>query len=64
MYVAPDYSQTVVGREKRDYAWIMARAPAMPQADLKRLTALLASQGYDIGWLRQVPQQRRAVTEP
>ena len=64
MYVAPDYIQTVVGREKRDYAWIMARAPAMPQADLKRLTALLASQGYDIGRLRRVPQQRRALTGP
>jgi apolipoprotein D and lipocalin family protein len=64
MYVAADYSQTVVGREKRDYAWIMARAPTMPQADLQRLTALLASQGYDIGRLRRVPQRSRAVTEP
>ena len=64
MYVAADYSQTVVGREKRDYAWIMARSPTMSQADLQRLTALLASQGYDIGRLRRVPQQRRAVTEP
>ena len=43
---------------------MISRAPTMPQADLQRLTALLASQGYDIGRLRQVPQQRRAVTEP
>ena len=63
MYVAADYSQTVIGREKRDYAWIMARTPAIPDADYRRLSALLAAQGYDITLLRQVPQQPRAAAE-
>jgi apolipoprotein D and lipocalin family protein len=61
MYVNADYSQTVIGREKRDYAWIMARAPSMPDADYQRLSALLRSQGYDTTLLRKVPQ--RAVVE-
>ena len=63
MYVAPDYSQTVIGREKRDYAWIMARSPQIPDSDYQRLSDLLSSQGYDRALLRKVPQQDRAVRE-
>jgi apolipoprotein D and lipocalin family protein len=62
MYVAADYSQTVIGREKRDYAWIMARTPAIPDADYQRLSALLRAQGYDTSRLRKVPQ-RSVVAE-
>jgi apolipoprotein D and lipocalin family protein len=57
MYVDPDYSQTVIGREKRDYAWIMARSPTMSDSNFQRLSALLSSQGYDIQLLRKVPQK-------
>lgn len=57
VYVAPDYSTTVVGREKRDYAWIMARAPVIPEAQYRHLLGLLADQGYDISKVQKVPQQ-------
>jgi apolipoprotein D and lipocalin family protein len=57
VHVAPDYSSTVVAREKRDYAWIMARAPALPEAELEALAALLRAQGYDTTKLRKVPQR-------
>jgi apolipoprotein D and lipocalin family protein len=60
MYVDTDYSQTVIGREKRDYAWIMARSPTMPDADFQRFSALLRDQGYDVSLLRRVPQQPAA----
>ena len=56
-YVAPDYSQTMVVRERRDYAWIMARAPAIAEADYEHLAQLLATLGYDISRLRKVPQR-------
>jgi apolipoprotein D and lipocalin family protein len=55
-WLAPDYSEVVVTREKRDYVWIMARTPAIPDADLARLTAFVASQGYDVAKLQRVPQ--------
>jgi len=55
--VDPDYTQTVIGREKRDYVWIMARQPTMPGADYQRLVALLASQGYDVARIQRVPQR-------
>jgi apolipoprotein D and lipocalin family protein len=64
MYVDADYSQTVIGREKRDYAWIMARTPTIPDADYQKLTALLRDQGYDVERLRKVPQQPRTVPRP
>jgi apolipoprotein D and lipocalin family protein len=54
-YVAPDYGQVVVAREKRDYVWIMARTPAIPADDLARLTAFVAAQGYDTSRLQRMP---------
>lgn len=57
-YVADDYGQTVIAREKRDYVWIMSRTPAMSDADLKKLTDFVARQGYDVSKLQRVPQVR------
>ena len=56
-WLAPDYGQVVIGREKRDYVWIMARQPQIPQADYQRLLGFLREQGYDAARLRKVPQQ-------
>ncbi len=55
-YLAPDYGQTVITREKRDYVWIMSRTPTMSEADLKKLTDFVARQGYDVSKLQKVPQ--------
>lgn len=52
-----DYSQTVIGRNKRDYVWIMARTPQIPEADYLRLVTELKGQGYDVSKLRRVPQR-------
>ena len=52
-----DYGQTVIGRNKRDYVWIMARSPQIPEADYERIVAELATQGYDVTKLRKVPQR-------
>jgi apolipoprotein D and lipocalin family protein len=55
-YLSPDYTQTVIAREKRDYVWIMARTPTIPEADLARLIAFVGTQGYDTGKIQRVPQ--------
>lgn len=57
MFVDDAYTQTVIGRTKRDYAWIMAREPEIPAADYARHVALLERNGYDVARLRLVPQQ-------
>ena len=33
LYPDRQYTQTVIGRQKRDYAWIMARTPTIPVTD-------------------------------
>ena len=52
-----DYGQTVIGRNKRDYVWIMARSPQIPEADYEQIVAELVAQGYDVTKLRKVPQR-------
>jgi apolipoprotein D and lipocalin family protein len=55
IYLSDDYERTIIGRTKRDYAWIMARKPSIPAEDYTRLVEFLAGQGYDPGKLRRVP---------
>ena len=55
-YLSNDYSQAVITREKRDYVWIMARTPTIPEADFERLKAFVGTQGYDLSKLQRVPQ--------
>ena len=57
IHLAPDYSHTVIGREKRDYVWIMARTPSMPSEDYERILRQLAAQGYDVARIGRVPQR-------
>jgi apolipoprotein D and lipocalin family protein len=56
-YLNADYTQTVIGREKRDYLWIMARTPEIPDADYQRILQFVAAQGYDTAQIRKVPQR-------
>jgi len=51
------YTQTVIARQARDYVWIMARQPAIPDADYARILAFLEAQGYDVSKIRKVPQR-------
>ncbi len=54
-HLSDDYSQPL-SAAKRDYVWIMARSPQIPEADYQRIVAELATQGYDVTKLRKVPQ--------
>ncbi|GAB2590674.1 lipocalin family protein [Dyella jejuensis] len=56
-YVNADYGNVIVARSKRDYVWIMARTPGLPEAVYQQLTARVAALGYDTHKLRKVPQQ-------
>ena len=55
--LSADYSQTVIGRSKRDYLWIMARTPSIAEADYTALVEKAKALGYDTSKLRKVPQQ-------
>ncbi len=57
VYLDDDYSQTVIARQKRDFIWIMARTPTIPDDDYDRLVAMAKSIGYDVSKIKKVPQK-------
>ena len=57
VYLNDDYTQTVVGRQARDYVWIMARTPTISDQDYDQLVDFVESLGYDITKLHRAPQR-------
>ncbi len=57
VYLDEEYSITIIGRNKRDYVWLMAREPAIPDERYAALVQRIADMGYDIDNLRKVPQR-------
>lgn len=62
VFVNGDYSQTIIGRIKRDYVWIMARSPIISEEDYQGLLKMIASQGYDVSLIQKVPQRWDTTT--
>lgn len=56
IYLNDAYTQTVIGRQARDYLWIMARTPTLPDADYQALVTVVSEAGYDVSRLHKVPQ--------
>ncbi len=59
VFLDESYSQTVIGRTARDYVWLMARTPEIPDSDYQRFLTLIAQEGYDVSKVRKVPQRWR-----
>lgn len=57
LYVDEEYRYTVIGRQKRDYLWIMAREPHITDEALSKLQQVAVEQGYDLTGLKKVPQR-------
>lgn len=65
-YLDPQYTLTIIARSKRDYAWIMARTPAISEAAYADAVRRLQDIGYRLDELRKVPQRwpETAIGEP
>ena len=57
VYLDADYTQTIIGRQDRDYVWIMSRTPTISDLDYDRLVSMVGSLGYDTSKLLRVPQR-------
>jgi apolipoprotein D and lipocalin family protein len=55
VYLDQDYSKTVIGREARDYVWVMARTPTISDEDYEEIVHFIDSIGYDISKMNRVP---------
>ena len=56
LYVSPDYQTAIVGRQKRDYLWIMARSPELDASVYQHLRDTAKERGYSLEKLQKVPQ--------
>ncbi len=45
----PDYSYAVIGEPKREYLWILARDPDLPDSTMQGILTRAKEQGYDLG---------------
>jgi len=57
IYLADDYSTTIIGRNKRDYVWLMARSPEMGADAYREAVQFIERAGYDTSALQRVPQR-------
>ena len=57
VWLDDDYSMTVIGRQDRDFVWIMARTPTISDTDYDKLVSFVGSIGYDTSQIERVPQQ-------
>ena len=57
IYLNEDYTQTIIGRNKLDYVWIMARTPTIADSDYGMMVEFVGKQGYDTSKIRPVPQR-------
>ena len=55
-YLNEDYTETIIARRKRDYAWIMTRDAEIGEERYGALVELLVQMGYDPEEIRRVPQ--------
>jgi len=59
VYLDEDYQYTVIGRNSRDYVWIMARSAQIPDQTYAELRDFVIDLGYDPALLQKAPQQVR-----
>ena len=57
VYLDSDYTQTIIGRQARDYVWVMARTPSISEVDYQALIHVIQELGYDTSKINRVPQQ-------
>ena len=53
LYLSPDYQVAIVGEPSREYLWILARSPTLPEAEYEALMTKVRAAGYDPARLRR-----------
>ncbi len=57
VHLDENYTETIIGRQKRDFVWIMARSPDVSDEDYERLVGIVADLGYDTSLVQRVPHR-------
>jgi apolipoprotein D and lipocalin family protein len=64
VFLDPDYRYSVIAHPSRNYCWIFAREPRMSDSVYQDVLATLADNGFDIGRVLKIPQQRGDLGRP
>lgn len=54
--LAPDYGYALVGDSARDYLWLLARTPTLPESTWQHIEARAREQGFDPARLQRTAQ--------
>ncbi len=57
LYLDDEYRYTAIGVPNRNYLWIMAREPSIPDERMREILSYLESIDYDISDLHRIPHQ-------
>ena len=57
VYLDADYQYTVIGRQARDYVWIMAREVDISSEKYSELVRFVVSLGYDVDKIERAPHE-------
>ena len=63
VYLDEDYSRTIIGRQARDYVWVMSRKPELSENEYAEMVELIGRLGYDPSKVKRVPQNWPAATD-
>lgn len=56
VHLDENYTRTVIGRQARDYVWVMARTPGLSESEYAEISKIIGELGYDTSKLERVPQ--------
>ena len=57
VYLDDDYQQTIIGRNSRDFVWVMARTPRISEQDYLNLVTMVGSLGYNLNDLQKATHE-------
>jgi apolipoprotein D and lipocalin family protein len=57
VYLDDNYQEAIIGRDQRDYVWILTRSPNISPTDFDALLSRVRNMGYEIDSLRQIPHE-------
>ena len=57
VYLDDDYQQTIIGRNSRDFVWVMARTPIISEQDYLNLVTMVGSLGYNLNDLQKATHE-------
>ena len=57
IYLDSGYKHTIIGRQKRDFVWLMARESTISESSYQKLVETVEKLGYDSSLLIRIPQR-------